>query len=77
MHHAQCQDVDFSENDVMSYKMKLILKSRTQMVEIMYKYCDLDLSESDRVKLYICTLLDPRFKKFNKWQTRKYVENSQ
>ena len=58
-------------------KMKLILKARTQMVESMYKYFDLDLLESHRGKLYICTLLDPRFKKFNMCPTRKYVENSQ
>ena len=56
--------------------MKLILKDRTQMVESMYKYFDLELSESHRAKLYICMLLDPRFKKFNMWATRKYVENS-
>jgi len=42
--------------------MKRILKARTQMVESMYKYFDSDLSESHRAKLYICTLLDPRFK---------------
>jgi hypothetical protein len=42
-----------------------------------YKHFDLDLSESHRVKLYMCTLLDPRFKKFNMWTTLKYVENSQ
>jgi hypothetical protein len=48
-----------------------------QMVEIIYKYFDLDLSESHRAKLYICTLLDPRFKKFNFWPTCKYVNNSQ
>jgi hypothetical protein len=45
--------------------MKLILKVRTQMVETIYKYFDLGLSESHRTKLYICTLLDPRFEKFN------------
>jgi hypothetical protein len=53
------------EEAVMSDKMKLILKTRTQMVENVSKYFDLDLSESYRAKLYICTLLDPRFKKFN------------
>ncbi len=37
----------------MSDKMKIILKDRTQMVECMYKYFDLDLSESHRTKLYI------------------------
>ena len=42
--------------------MKRILKARTQMVESLYKYFDSDLSESHRAKLYICTLLDPRFK---------------
>jgi hypothetical protein len=52
------------EKPVMSEKMKLILKIRTQMVEEIYKYFDLDLSESHRDKLNICTLLDPRFKKF-------------
>jgi hypothetical protein len=57
--------------------MKVILKVRTQMVESIYKYFDLDLSESHRAKLYICTLLDPRFKRFNMWSTHKYVENSQ
>ena len=43
------------------------------MVESMYKYFDSDLSESHRVKLYISTLLDPRFKNYNMWPTRKYV----
>jgi hypothetical protein len=57
------------EKTVMSEKMKLILKVRTQMVEIIYKYFDVDLSESHRVKLYIFTLLDPRFKKFNNKST--------
>jgi hypothetical protein len=52
------------EKPVMPEKMKLILKIRTQMVEEIYKYFDLDLSESHRDKLNICTLLDPRFKKF-------------
>jgi hypothetical protein len=37
------------EKAVMPNKMKLILKARTQMVESMYKYFDLDLSESHRV----------------------------
>jgi hypothetical protein len=49
--------------------MKHILKVRTQMVESMYKYFDSDLSESHRTKLYIYTLLDPR------WSTHKYVQN--
>jgi hypothetical protein len=31
----------------------------------------------DTSKLYICTLLDPRFKKFNFWSTHKYVNNPQ
>ena len=52
---------------------KHILKARTQMVESMYKYFDAGLSESHRAKLYICTLLDPRFKNYNMWPTRKYV----
>jgi hypothetical protein len=60
----------------MSDKMKIILKSRTQMVECIYKYFDLDLSESHRVTLHIFTLLDPMFKKFNMCQTRKYVFRS-
>ncbi len=46
-----------------------------QMVESIYRYFDLDLSESHRVKLYIFTLLDPRFKKFKFWPTHKYVNN--
>jgi hypothetical protein len=46
------------------------------MVEIMYKYFDSDLSESHRAKLYICTLLDPRFKSYNWCPPRKYVENA-
>ena len=50
------------EKVVISEKMTLILKARTQMEII---YVDLDLSESHRAKLYTCTLLDPRFKKFN------------
>ena len=56
--------------------MKHILKAMTQMVESMYKYFDSDLSESHRAKLYICTLLDPRFKHYNWWPTRKYVQNA-
>ena len=52
---------------------KRILKARTQMVESVYEYFDTALSESHRVKLYICTLLDPRFKTYNMWSTRKYV----
>ena len=52
---------------------KRILKARTQMVESMYKYFDSGLSKSHRAKLYICTLLDPRFKNYNMWPTRKYV----
>jgi hypothetical protein len=56
--------------------MKRILKARTQMVERLYKYFDSDLSESHRAKLYICTLLDPRFKNYKSWPTRKYVQNA-
>ena len=80
VHTAQRETISIHEaldKTVMSEKMKLILKVRTQMVERIYKYFDLDLSESHRAKLYICTLLDPRFKKFNMCPTRKYVENSQ
>ena len=80
VHTAQRETISIREameKAVMPEKMKLILKARTQMVESMYKYFDLDLSESHRAKLYICTLLDPRFKKFNFWPTRKYVNNSQ
>ena len=57
--------------------MKGILKVRTQMVESMYRYFDSNLSESHRAKLYICTLLDPRFKNYNMCPTRKYVQNTQ
>ena len=64
------------EKAVMTDKMKLILKARTQMVEN-NKYFDLDLSESRLSKLYIYTQLDPRSKKFNMCPTHKYVENSQ
>ncbi len=80
VHTAQRETISILEaleEVVMSEKMKLILKTRTQMVESIYKYFDLDLSESHRTKLYICMLLDPRFKKFNFWPTRKYVNNSQ
>ena len=52
---------------------KRILKARTQMVKSMYKYFDEGFSESHRAKLYICTLLDPMFKNYNMWPTRKYV----
>ncbi len=47
------------------------------MVESMYQYFDSDLSESHQAKLYICTLLDPRFKNHNMWLTHKYVPNTQ
>ena len=46
----------------------------------MYKYFDVDLSESHHTKLYICThwtLLDPRFKNYKMWSTWKYVQNTQ
>jgi hypothetical protein len=46
------------------------------MVESMYKYFDSELSESHRDKLCICTLLDPRFKNYDMWSTRKYVQNA-
>ena len=72
VHTAQRETISIREaleKAVIPEKMKLILKARTQMVESIYKYFDLDLSESHRAKLYIChvcgTLLDPRFKKFN------------
>jgi hypothetical protein len=80
VHTAQRETISIRESleeAVMPDKMKVILRARTQMVESIYKYFDLDLSESHRAKLYICTLLDPRFKKFNFWPTRKYVNNSQ
>ena len=67
VHTAQRETIaihEALEKAVMSDKMKLILKVRTQMVESIYKNFDLDLSESHRCKLYICTLLDPRFKRF-------------
>ena len=60
-----------------SEMMKRILRVRAQMVESMYKYFDADLSESHRAKLYIYTLLDPRFKNYKMWTTRKYVQNAQ
>jgi hypothetical protein len=50
------------EKVLMSENLKLILKVRTEMVERIYKYFDLDFSESHRPKLYICTLLEPRAK---------------
>jgi hypothetical protein len=80
VHTTQRETISIREalkKPVIPEKIKLILKVRTQMVESVYKYFDLDLSESHRVKLYICTLLDPRFKKFNFWPTHKYVNNSQ
>jgi hypothetical protein len=80
VHTAQRETISIEETlekTVIPEKMKLILKVRTQMVESIYKYFDLDLSESHRAKLYICTLLDSRFKKFNYWPPRKYVNNSQ
>ena len=54
--------------------MKGILKARTQMVEIMCRYFDSNLSESHRSKLYILKLLGPRFKNWNMCPTRKYVQ---
>ena len=68
VHTAQRETISIREaleKAVMPDKMKVILRARTQMVESIYKYFDLDLSESHRAKLYICTLLDPRFQKFN------------
>ena len=60
-----------------SEMMKGILKTRTQMVEIMYRYFDSNLSESHLVKLYNCTLLDTRFKNYNILPTRNYLQTSQ
>jgi hypothetical protein len=68
VHTAQRETISIEETlekAVIPEKMKLILKVRTQMVESIYEYFDLDFSESHRSKLYICTVLDPRFKKFN------------
>jgi hypothetical protein len=48
-----------------------------QMVENMYRYFDSNLSESHRDKMYIWALVDPRFKNYNMWSTRKYVKNAQ
>jgi hypothetical protein len=53
------------EETARTHMTKHILKVRTQKVEIMYKYFDAGFSESHRAKLYICTLLDPRFKNYN------------
>ncbi len=64
------------EKSVRPDMMKHILKARTETVESLYKYFDSDLSESHRAKLYICTLLDPRFKNNKWWPTRKYVQNA-
>ncbi len=61
------------EKDVRPDMMKPILKVRTQMVESMYKYFDSDFSESHGAKLYICTLLDPRFKNYNWWSRHKFA----
>ena len=75
VHTAQRETISIHEaieKAVMTDKMKLILKVRTKMVESIIG-----------AKLYICTLLDPRFKKFCQvqhmpvWPTHKYVENSQ
>ena len=58
-----------------SQKMKLIVAARSQMVENIYARFDTNLSESHRAKLYICTILDPRFKKYQMWPTRKSVKS--
>ena len=56
VHTAQRETISIHEaleKAVMSEKMTLILKVRTQMVESIYKYFDLDLSESNNSQL--CT----------------------
>ena len=61
VHTAQRETISIHEaleKAVMPDKMKLILKIRTQMVESIIG-----------AKLYICTLLDPRLKKFCQVQT--------
>jgi hypothetical protein len=53
VHTAQRETISIHEaleKAVMPEKMKLILKARTQMVESIYKYFDLGLSESHRAK---------------------------
>jgi hypothetical protein len=78
VHTAQRETISIREaleKAVMPEKMKLILKGRTQMVESIYNYFDLDLLESHRAKLYICTLFDPRFKKFNFWPSTLTIHN--
>jgi hypothetical protein len=67
MQHAQCQHVNLSP-DIRTRPIWRITMSQLElMVESIYKYFDLDFSES----------LDPRFKKFNMWPKSKYVKNSQ
>jgi len=51
VHTAQRETIfilEALEKTVMPDKMKLILKARTQMLESIYKYFDLDLLESHR-----------------------------
>ncbi len=77
MQHAQCQDVNLSPDIRTRPIWRITISQLELMVVGIYKYFDLNLSESHRAKLYICTVLDQRFKKFHMWPTRKYVENSQ
>ena len=44
------------------------------MMKGIYRYFDMNLTESHRAKMYICTLLDPRFKSHKMWPTRKQVK---
>ena len=58
-----------------SQKMKLIVGARSQMVENIFARFDTNLSESHRAKLYICTILDPKFKSYQMWPTRKSAKS--
>ena len=55
-HHHVCSPHNVAlQKAVRSDMFKHILRARTQMVESMYKYYDVNLSESHRAKLYIHT----------------------
>ena len=58
-------------NLVMPQLYQMITK--LEMSSITYVHTARKETITIRAKLYICTLLDPRFKNYNMWPTRKYV----
>jgi hypothetical protein len=51
--------------------MRHNVRPRALMVESIYTYFDTNLPEVHRAKMYICKLIESRFKSYKMWPTRK------